>query len=66
MPEVVTVAELERMTPAERQAHFDASVVTDLPQVPAEYLEVIRARLLLRIAEQEADQGEAPPAPKAS
>ena len=66
MPEAVTVAELERMTPAERQAHFDDSVVTDLSQVPAEYLEVIRARLLQRTTEQEADQGVAPQAPKAS
>lgn len=71
MGKVVTAAELERMSPAERQAHFDASVVTDLSQVPAGYLEVIRTRLIERIAEQESaapktDQGSAPGASKAS
>lgn len=50
---VVTAAELEKMSPAEQQAHFDASVVTDLDQVPAEFLERVRSRL-----EQHIDQTE--------
>jgi hypothetical protein len=42
---VVTAAELEKMSPAEQQALFDASVVADLDQVPAEFLERVRLRL---------------------
>jgi hypothetical protein len=44
------------MTPAERQAHFDASVVTDLSQVRPEFLARVRARLEQRIATQDASQ----------
>lgn len=40
---VHTAAELDDMTPAQRQACFDASVVTDLSQLPGEYLEQLRA-----------------------
>lgn len=43
--QVVSAAELEQMTPVEQQAVFDASVVTDLDQVPAEFLSRIRHRL---------------------
>jgi hypothetical protein len=53
---VVTAAELEAMTPAERQASFDASVVTDLEQVPPERrdrIEALRERALERIARQD-------------
>ncbi len=39
---VVTAAELDTMTPAERQAAFDASIVMDLSSLP----EVFRAQLL--------------------
>jgi hypothetical protein len=53
---VTTAAELERMTPAERQEHFDASVVTDLSQVRPEFLARVRARLEQRIAAQDASQ----------
>jgi hypothetical protein len=53
---VTTAAELERMTPAERQEHFDASVVTDLSQVHPEFLARVRARLEQRIAAQDASQ----------
>lgn len=35
---VWTAAELEQMTPAERQAIFDASLVTDLDDAPPERL----------------------------
>src|SRR5512144_2005662 len=50
---VTTAAELEQMTPAERQAHFDASVITDLSQVPAEHLAPLRAWLEDRLAKQD-------------
>jgi hypothetical protein len=53
---VMTAAELEQMSPAEQQAHFDASVVTDLDQVPAEFLERVRRRL-----EQHIEQTESAP-----
>jgi len=48
---VVTAAELDAMTPAERQASFDASVVDDLEQVPPERrdrIEALRERALER------------------
>jgi len=41
---VWTAAELERMTPEERQRLFDESVVTDLTQLDPEFLERVRAR----------------------
>lgn len=45
MPSKVwTAAELEQMTPAERRALFDASIVTDLDEVPPEFLARVRAR----------------------
>lgn len=50
---VWTAAELEQMTPAERQAIFDASIVTDLDQVPPEFLARVRARVERIIAESE-------------
>jgi hypothetical protein len=53
---IVTAAELEQMTPAEQQAVFDASVVTDVSQVPPEFLSRIRSRL-----EQHIDQTESTP-----
>jgi len=56
---VVTAAELEKMSPAEQQALFDTSVVTDLDQVPAEFLERVRLRL-----EQHIDQTESAPKQK--
>jgi hypothetical protein len=53
---VVTAAELEQMTPAEQQAVFDASVVSDLSEVPPEFLARVRSRL-----EQHIDQTESAP-----
>lgn len=50
---VTTAAELEQMTPAERQSHFDASVITDLSQVPPEHLAPLRAWLEDRLANQD-------------
>jgi hypothetical protein len=53
---VWTAEELERLTPAEQNALFDASVVTDLDQVPAAFLDQVRAR-----AEQCLVPGDTPP-----
>lgn len=43
-----TVAEFEKLTPAEQDAEFQASIVTDLSEVPPEFLDRIRSRLLSR------------------
>jgi len=48
-----TAVELEQMSPAERKAIFDASIVTDLDQVPPEFLARVRARVEKIIAEVE-------------
>jgi hypothetical protein len=48
-----TAAELEQMSPTERKAIFDASIVTDLDQVPPEFLARVRARVENIIAETE-------------
>ena len=51
---VVTTAEqLASMSPADRQAHFDAAVVTDLSRVDPDFLARVRARLGQRIAAQD-------------
>jgi hypothetical protein len=50
---VTTAAQLAQMTPSQRQAHFDASVVTDLSRVQPEFLARVRARLDRRIAAQD-------------
>lgn len=48
-----TAAELEQMSPTERKTLFDASIVTDLDQVPPEFLARVRARVEKIIAETE-------------
>jgi hypothetical protein len=48
-----TAAELEQMSPTERKAIFDASIVTDLDHVPPEFLARVRARVEKIIAETE-------------
>ena len=40
---VLTAAELDAMTPEQRKAAFDASIVTDLEALPADYLAQLRA-----------------------
>jgi len=42
---VYTAGELEAMTPAEQDAAFAASLLTDLTSVPAPFLERVRSRL---------------------
>jgi hypothetical protein len=53
---VSTAEELEQLTPAEQDALFSASVVTDLDKVSAAFMERIRAR-----AEQRLVNGDTPP-----
>jgi hypothetical protein len=48
-----TVEEWAALSAAEQDAIFQASVVTDLAQVPAEYLARIRAEFEARVAERE-------------
>ena len=40
---VLTAADLDAMTPAQRKAAFETSIVTDLDQLPKEYLAELRA-----------------------
>ena len=54
---VWTAAELEKLSPAERHALFDASVVTDLGQAPQDLIERTRARIHQRIAQTKAQRG---------
>ena len=51
---VLTAEDLDRMTPEERQAAFDARVVTDLSELPAEYLAQLKARAAALAARREA------------
>lgn len=46
-------AEIEKMTPAEQDRLFEASIVSDFDEVPAEFLERVRARASERINELE-------------
>jgi hypothetical protein len=48
-----TAAELEQLSPAERQRIFDGSLVTDLSQVPPDFLARIRDEVWQQIAEHE-------------
>ena len=54
---VWTAAELEKLSPAERHALFDASVVTDLDQAPKDLIERTRTRIHERITQTEAQRG---------
>jgi hypothetical protein len=49
-----TAAEVEKLSPAERQRIFEESLVTDLSAVPPEFLEQVREDTRRHIAEQEA------------
>jgi hypothetical protein len=41
--QILTAEDLDRMTPEERLAAFDARVVTDLGELPAEYVAQLQA-----------------------
>jgi hypothetical protein len=45
-----TAEELERMTPAEQDAIFEASIVRNLDDVPKEFLARVRARFEAHLA----------------
>jgi hypothetical protein len=47
---VLTAEALDRMTPEERQAAFDARVVTDLSELPAEYVAQLQGRAAALVA----------------
>ena len=47
---VWTAAELEKLSPAQRQQIFDASLVLDLDDVPPEFLDRVRDRVQDRLA----------------
>lgn len=51
---IVTAAELDTMTAAERKAAFEASLVTDLEQLPADYVARLRAGAEERLVSREA------------
>lgn len=51
---VWTAEELERLSPAEQDAVFEASLVTDLSAVPPEFMARIRQRVQERIDSTEA------------
>lgn len=46
-------SEIEKMAPAEQNRLFEASIVSDFDEVPAEFLERVRARASERINELE-------------
>ncbi len=56
---VITAAEMDAMTPVQRQAAFDASIVTDLDTLPAAYLARLRADAAALIARRDGEQAAA-------
>lgn len=55
---VITAAELERMSPAERDAAFEASIVWDLADAPPELVARARSRVEARIEREERQPAE--------
>ena len=55
--DIVTAAELEKLSPAERHALFEASIVTDLDEAPQHLVEQAQTRAQQRIAESELQRG---------
>jgi hypothetical protein len=53
---VWTAPEFERLSPAEQDAVFDSSVISDLDQVPAEFLDRVRRRFQERTSPSESPQ----------
>lgn len=54
---IVTAAEFEKLSPAERHALFEASVVTDIDEAPPQLVERARSRVQQKIAESEPQRG---------
>ena len=59
--EIVSVEDLERMSPAERQAAFEERVVTDPALVPEEFRQRVAQRLAPLIAQRDREQALDPP-----
>lgn len=57
---VLTAAELDAMTPEDRKEAFEARVVTDLAQLPADYLARVQADVATLVARRDAAQQEVP------
>jgi len=53
---VWTAEEIEKLTPAEQDDLFDRSVVTDLSDVPPEFLARVKERLAERITSETSDR----------
>lgn len=53
----MTAAELEAMSPTERRALFEASIITNLDDAPHKLVEWARAKVEQRIAESESQLG---------
>jgi len=53
---VWTAEEIEKLTPVEQDDLFDQSIVTDLADVPPEFLDRARARLADRITSEASDR----------
>jgi hypothetical protein len=51
--QITTVADLDAMSPEERHANFEASVVTDLSTLPEGYLDRVRARFEAKLVRRE-------------
>jgi hypothetical protein len=56
---VLTAEDLDRMTPEEQRAAFDARVVNDLDELPAEYAAQLQARAAALVARREAARASA-------
>ena len=58
MPDdIVTAAELEKLSPAERHELLEASIVTDLDEAPSHLVEQARTRVQQSIAESDPKRG---------
>jgi hypothetical protein len=64
--QLLTAADLDRMTPEERQAAFDARVVTDLSELPAEYVAQLQSRATALVARRESGPASDQDVPHAS
>jgi hypothetical protein len=51
-----TAEEFERLTPAEQDAVFEASIECDLSRFPTDFVNRVRARTRTRIADSESDR----------
>jgi hypothetical protein len=57
---ILTAADLDAMTPEQRRAAFEASIVTDLDQLPPDYLARLRTDAEELAARRDAAQRDVP------